>query len=174
MKIKQPVLFFTGLSASGKSTIAEALSKRLSNANYPNYILDGDIIRNGLCKDLGFLKSDRSENIRRVAEVSNILSDAGMIVITALIAPSENDRDNARNIIGEKFNEIFIDTPLEVCENRDPKGLYKNARVGLIKNFTGISDNYDVPNTPELNIKTSELSVDESVEVLYDYVLKIL
>jgi adenylylsulfate kinase len=168
--ICKPVLFFTGLSAAGKTTIANAVSAKLHEAKYMNCVVDGDIIRNGLCSDLGFSKVDRSENIRRVAELCNILSNSGLITISALIAPTTTDRLMAKAIIGQNFHEIYIKAPLTVCELRDPKGLYISARSGTIENFTGISDNYDVPQNPQLIIDTHKLTIAESVTLLYHYI----
>lgn len=161
-----PVLFFTGLSGSGKSTIASELSVRLNANGYSNIVLDGDVLRLGLCKDLGFSKEDRAENIRRVAEVSKLFSKSGMIVIVSFIAPYKDDRENARDIIGESYKEIYIDCPINVCKNRDPKGLYKKVEEGLIKNFTGIDDAYEIPENPDLTLKTVEKDLDECVEDL--------
>jgi len=147
------VIWFTGLSGSGKSTIANALEKELHGLGKRTYILDGDNIRQGLNKDLGFTNADRVENIRRVAETAKLMMDAGLIVITAFISPFRAERNMARELIGsENFIEVFVDTPLEVCEKRDPKGLYKKARSGIIPNMTGINSPYEPPEFPDLTL----------------------
>jgi len=160
------VLWFTGLSSSGKSTLAENFKKYLDKSNMKSIILDGDIIREGLCKDLGFSKEDRKENIRRISEVAKLLSsiDENYIVMVAVISPYIQDRDNARKIIGENFVEIYVSASLEVCEKRDVKGLYRMARRGEIKNFTGVSDPYEVPENPEMIIDTDLYNIDECVK----------
>ncbi len=163
------VLFFTGLSGSGKSTLAENLKKRLDDDNMKSIILDGDFIRKGLCSNLGFSKDDRKENIRRIAEVVKILSnsDERMVIMVAFISPYRDDRNNARDIIGDMFYEVFMSTTLNVCEKRDVKGLYKKARTGEIKHFTGVSDPYEIPENPEIVIDTDKLSIKESVDIIY-------
>ncbi|HCP76949.1 MAG TPA: adenylyl-sulfate kinase, partial [Pusillimonas sp.] len=149
------VIWFTGLSGSGKSTIANALEKQLHEQGRRTYILDGDNIRQGLNKDLGFTEADRVENIRRIAEVARLMMDAGLIVMTAFISPYRRERDMARELIGEdRFMEVFVDTPLEVCEARDPKGLYKRARKGEIPNMTGINSAYEAPERPDVVVNT--------------------
>jgi len=160
------VLYFTGLSGSGKSTLAENFQKYLDKINIRSIILDGDIIRKGLCNDLGFSKEARKENIRRISEVAKLLSsvDENYIVMVAFISPYIEDRNNARKIIGKNFYEIYISTSLEVCENRDVKGLYKKARTGEIPNFTGVSDPYEIPKNPELIIDTDELDIDKCIK----------
>jgi adenylyl-sulfate kinase len=161
------VIWFTGLSGSGKSTIANELSKKLYELGKLSYILDGDNIRLGLNKDLGFSESDRKENIRRISEVAKLMVDSGILVITAFISPFAADRELAKQIIGnENFIEVFIDTPLEVCEQRDPKGLYKKARIGEIKQFTGISSPYEFPVNPDLTITTNETEEESSQKIL--------
>ncbi|BAQ17894.1 sulfate adenylyltransferase subunit CysN [Methyloceanibacter caenitepidi] len=166
---KPCVLWFTGLSGSGKSTIANALEKRLHALGRHTYMLDGDNIRHGLNKDLGFTDADRVENIRRVAEAARLFVDAGLIVMVSFISPFRSERRMARDLVGEgEFIEIYVDTPLEVCEARDPKGLYRKARAGLIKNFTGIDSSYERPESPELDLNTSELTP----EVLAERVLE--
>ncbi len=155
----------TGLSGSGKSTIANALDKKLTQRGCHTFLLDGDNVRHGLNKDLGFTEADRIENIRRIGEVAKLMTDAGLIVITAFISPFQLERDMVRGIMqpGEFF-EVFIDTPIEVAEERDVKGLYKKARAGELKNFTGIDSPYKIPKAPEIHINTTKLSVDEAAE----------
>ena len=171
---KGKVIWFTGLSGSGKSTIANALEKELYTQGKRTYILDGDNIRQGLNKDLGFTDADRVENIRRVAEVAKLMMDAGMIVMTAFISPFRAERQMARDLIGEEnFIEIFADTPLEVCEQRDPKGLYKRARSGLIPNMTGINSPYEKPMKPNLVINTDQLGLENSLSLITDFLAKI-
>ena len=161
---KPCVLWFTGLSGSGKSTIANELEKKLFEMGHRTYVLDGDNVRHGLNKDLGFTQEDRIENIRRVAEVAKLMVDAGLIVITTFISPYRADREMARALFKEgEFFEIFVDTPLEVCEQRDPKGLYKKARKGEIKNFTGIDSKYEAPEQAALNINTGEFRIKDEV-----------
>ncbi len=164
------VLWFTGLSGAGKSTVAVAVERRLFNLGYQAYVLDGDNVRHGLNADLGFSPEDRAENIRRVGEVAGLMSRAGMICITAFISPYRSDRDRARAAGGDRFAEIHIQADLETCERRDPKGLYKKARAGEIPDFTGISAPYEAPENPELVVDTSELTVDEAVEYVIAYV----
>jgi adenylylsulfate kinase len=167
-KHKSPVVWLTGLSGSGKTTIANTLQTYLFNYNINSYVLDGDNIRSGLNNDLGFTSEDRKENIRRISEVSNLFSDAGILTITAFISPFEEDRNIAKNIIKSDFIEIYISTPIEICEQRDPKGLYKKVRNGEIKNFTGISSPYEPPVEPNLIIDTNE-TVEESVFKILEY-----
>lgn len=168
---KPAVIWMTGISASGKSTIADALDIALQKQGRITAIIDGDSVRGGLCRDLGFTDSDRDENIRRVAEVARLMMEAGLIVIVALISPSSASRHYARSIIGnEYFVEVHVDAPLETAEQRDPKGLYKKARAGLIKNFTGIDSQYDVPVFPEVHLNTQALSVEQSVETILEWV----
>lgn len=164
---KPAVLWMTGLSGSGKSTIANAVEKRLALMNRHTFLLDGDNVRHGLNKDLGFTEADRIENIRRIGEVARLMTDAGLIVITAFISPFRAERDMVRQLMqpGE-FMEIFIDTPLAVAEARDVKGLYAKARAGDLKNFTGIDSPYEAPENPEIHIDTTELSVDEAVDII--------
>ena len=167
---KAMVLWFTGLSASGKSTIANNVEKELNKKKYNSYILDGDNVRSGLNKDLGFSPADRNENIRRIIEVSKLFVDSGKIVLCSFISPYRNDREMAREILGEHFVEIFVNTPIEECIKRDPKGLYKMAISGKIKNFTGVSAPYEKPLMPEILIEN--LSLKESVKKIIDYVEK--
>ena len=167
---KAMVLWFTGLSASGKSTIANNVEKELNKKQYNSYILDGDNVRSGLNKDLGFSPADRNENIRRIIEVSKLFVDSGKIVLCSFISPYRNDREMAREILGEHFVEIFVNTPIEECIKRDPKGLYKMAISGEIKSFTGVSAPYEKPLMPEILIEN--LSLKESVKKIIDYVEK--
>ena len=167
---KAMVLWFTGLSASGKSTIANNVEKELNKKQYNSYILDGDNVRSGLNKDLGFSPADRNENIRRIIEVSKLFVDSGKIVLCSFISPYRNDREMAREILGEHFVEIFVNTPIEECIKRDPKGLYKMAFSGEIRNFTGVSAPYEKPLMPEILIEN--LSLKESVKKIIDYVEK--
>jgi len=164
---KAAVIWFTGLSGSGKSTIATALEKRLFSLGRHTYVLDGDNVRHGLNRDLGFTDVDRVENIRRVAEVSRLMVDAGLLVIVSFISPFSSERDAARNLMGEgEFIEVFVDAPLEVCESRDPKGLYKKARRQELMNFTGIGSPYEAPEHPDVHLETAQLSVEAAVEQL--------
>ncbi len=164
------VLWFTGLSGSGKSTIANQVEKALFQQGKKCYSLDGDNIRTGLNKGLGFTKEDRKENLRRIAEVAKLFVDAGNICIAAFVSPLIEDRKQVEEIIGATdFYEIFVDTPLEECEKRDVKGLYKKARKGEIKNFTGISAPYEAPKQPALHIKTKNKSITESVQEVLDF-----
>lgn len=157
-------IWLTGLSGSGKSSLAFALEKALSDRNRTCFVLDGDSIRRGLCEDLGFETADRSENIRRIAQVSRLMNDAGLIVIVAAISPLIDDRALARKIIGsDSFIEIYVNTPLAVCESRDPKGLYKKARQGELLRFTGVSAPYEPPQSPDLLIDNSETPLSEHV-----------
>lgn len=164
-----PVIWFTGLSGSGKSTLANALEARLFELGYKTYVLDGDNVRMGLNKDLGFSDNDRKENIRRISEVANLFSDSGTLTLTAFISPFIEDRQIARDIIGDSFIEIWVKADLKVCETRDPKGLYKKARIGEIKNFTGIDSPYQQPENPELIIETDKLDIEQSVDSIIDY-----
>ncbi|WP_024697145.1 adenylyl-sulfate kinase [Pseudomonas avellanae] len=158
-------VWLTGLSGSGKSTLAFALERALMDLGKLAYTLDGDNIRQGLCRDLGFSAEDRSENIRRIAEVARLMNDAGLIVISSFISPYEADREAARSIIGhERFMEVFISTPLETCIQRDPKGLYRRAMAGELKDFTGISAPYEPPTGAVLCLDTRQLSVSDCVE----------
>ena len=164
------VVWLTGLSGSGKSTLATELERELFIQGKHAYILDGDNVRHGLCKDLGFSPADRTENIRRVGEVAKLMADAGIICITAFISPYRSDRDIVRQIMkpGE-FVEIHVNAPLEVCEQRDPKGLYAKARANEIKEFTGISAPYEPPLQPEIELRTDQLSVAESISKVLEY-----
>jgi bifunctional enzyme CysN/CysC len=164
---KAAVIWFTGLSGSGKSTIATALEKRLFSLGRHTYVLDGDNVRHGLNRDLGFTDADRVENIRRVAEVSRLMVDAGLLVIVSFISPFRSEREAARGLMGkDEFLEVFVDAPLDVCEERDPKGLYKKARRQELMNFTGIGSPYEAPEHPDVHLKTAQLSVEAAVEQL--------
>ncbi|PAJ72670.1 adenylyl-sulfate kinase [Pseudoalteromonas sp. NBT06-2] len=167
---KPCILWFTGLSGSGKSTIAGALEHALNKLNVHTYLLDGDNVRHGLCKDLSFTNQDRQENIRRVGEVAKLMIDAGLIVLSAFISPFSAERQLVRDLVGEgEFVEVFLDTSIEVCETRDPKGLYQKARAGEIKNFTGIDSDYEKPKSAEITLDTDENSISHSVELLVTY-----
>ena len=169
-KQKPCILWFTGLSGSGKSTIAGALEQRLYGLGHHTYLLDGDNVRHGLNKDLGFSDADRVENIRRIGEVSKLFCDAGLLVMSAFISPFREDRQMVRELVeASEFVEVFMDTPLEECERRDPKGLYKKARSGEIRNFTGIDSVYERPESPEIVLNTALQSVDEAVNKIIDY-----
>ncbi len=162
---KGTVIWFTGLSGSGKSTLALEVENALYQRGHLTYVLDGDNIRHGLNKNLGFSPEDREENIRRIGEVAKLFADAGVIAMTAFISPYRADRDNARDLLDEgRFVEIFTDCPLEVCEARDTKGLYKKARAGEIKEFTGISAPYEAPPQPELTVNTGSQTLEECTE----------
>ncbi len=167
---KSFILWFTGLSGSGKSTLAHAVEEELFKMGKHTYILDGDNIRSGLNKDLGFSMEDREENIRRIGEVSKLFVDAGIITLTAFISPYKKDRDFVRNLVEEgEFIEIYVKCPLEVCEQRDVKGLYKKARAGIIKNFTGIDDPYEEPENPEITVETDRETIEESINKIISY-----
>jgi len=157
-------IWLTGFSGSGKSTVANALDIELYSTGFKSFLLDGDNVRHGLNKDLGMSESDRAENVRRVGEVAKLMVDAGLIVICAFISPYTRDRQMVRSMFQTgQFLEIYLDTPLDVCEDRDPKGLYKKARQGIIKQFTGISDPYEKPESPEMQIDTSSSTLEHSV-----------
>lgn len=164
------VLWFTGLSGSGKSTVANAVAKALFDKNIRNYVLDGDNVRFGLNKNLGFSAEDRTENIRRIGEVSKLFVDSGQVVLTAFISPFQEDRAQVREILeGNEFLEVYVECPLEECEKRDPKGLYKKVRSGEIRDFTGIDSPYESPANPEVTINTSTQSVEECVQTVIEY-----
>ena len=164
---RSAILWFTGLSGSGKSTLANAVNAALFERGLATYVLDGDNVRHGLCKDLGFSDADREENIRRIGEVAKLFLDAGVIVLTAFVSPFRADRDKARDLVeAGDFFEIFCAADLDVCESRDPKGLYAKARSGAIKEFTGISSPYEAPDTQELKIDTGAQELAQSVEVV--------
>lgn len=167
---KSVVLWFTGLSGAGKSTLSVEVEKELHQRGVRTYILDGDNIRHGLNKDLGFSAEDRKENIRRIGEVAKLMVDAGIVTLTAFISPYREDRELVRQLLGEKeFIEIYVKCSLEECERRDPKGLYKKARAGEIKGFTGIDDPYEEPENPELVVETDKQSLEESVKQVITY-----
>ncbi len=167
------VLWLTGLSGSGKSTIANLVERRLHALGVRTYLLDGDNVRHGLNKDLGFTATDRIENIRRIGEVSKLMVDAGLVVITAFISPFRSERELARQMLQSgEFIEIFVDTPLALAEQRDPKGLYKKARRGELKNFTGIDSPYEAPESPELHVETQKLSAEAAADKIFDYLRK--
>lgn len=171
-KQKSCTIWLTGLSGSGKSTIANLVDQKLYELGYHSYILDGDNTRLDLNKDLGFSDDDRIENIRRVSEVSKLLNDSGIITIASFISPFEINREQAKEIIGEDFIEIFIKTDLEVCEMRDPKGLYKKARLGEIKDFTGISSPYEIPKNAIILENNEDSDIEKNVNFLIDYLQK--
>jgi adenylylsulfate kinase len=170
---KSLLLWFTGLSGSGKSTLAHALEERLYRENCHTFVLDGDNVRHGLCADLSFSEADRRENIRRIGEISKLFMEAGVIVLTAFISPFQLEREKARLLVGEEnFVEIYCHCPLEVCELRDTKGLYRRARRGEIKDFTGISSPYEAPSAPDLSLDTAALPIDDCVQQIWDYLYK--
>jgi len=167
---KSCIIWFTGLSGSGKSTIANALESKLFEMGKHTYLLDGDNVRHGINKDLGFSDDDRIENIRRIGELSKLFIDAGIIVLSAFISPFRSDRTAARELVeSDEFIEVFVDTSLDVCEQRDPKGLYQKAREGKIAEFTGISSPYEAPTLPEIHLKTAESDIADCVEKIIDY-----
>lgn len=169
------VIWFTGLSGAGKSTLAQALERKLYNEGILTQALDGDKIRDGLNNNLGFSPEDRIENIRRVAEVARLFSDCGLIAIAAFISPTEEIRNMAQTIIGKpSFFEVYVSTPIEVCEQRDRKGLYQKARLGIIKDFTGISAPYEVPYQPNLEINTAVYSVEQATQIIFVKVLPLI
>lgn len=167
------LLWYTGLSGSGKSTVANAVDDLLFARQCHTYLLDGDNVRHGLNGDLGFSDEDRVENIRRISQVSKLFVDSGLIVSTAFISPFQSDRDMARGLLESgEFIEVFIDTPIDVCEQRDPKGLYKKARAGEIKDFTGIDSDYDVPANPEIHVKTAEQDIHACAMQVVNYLIE--
>lgn len=167
-KHKSFLIWFTGLSGSGKSTIANALEKKLFNNGIHTYILDGDNLRSGLNNNLTFSPGDRTENIRRIAEVSNLMVDAGLVVLSAFVSPYSKDREKVRATVGtNNYFEVFVNTPIEECEKRDVKGLYAKARKGQIKDFTGINAPYETPKNPDIEIDTTKVSVEDSVEIIF-------
>ncbi len=167
---KACILWFTGLSGSGKSTLANAVEESLHREGRLTYLLDGDNIRHGLNRDLGFSTEDRMENIRRIGEVARLFCDAGLIVLTSFISPFQKDRDQVRSLVGRgEFVEIFVKCSLDTCEKRDPKGMYKKARAGEIREFTGIDSPYEEPENPEIVINTEEQTVEDSLDKIITY-----
>ncbi|MFA0166264.1 adenylyl-sulfate kinase [Vibrio breoganii] len=167
---KPAVLWFTGLSGSGKSTIANAVELKLNQLSVHSYLLDGDNVRHDLNSDLGFSDEDRIENIRRIGEVAKLFVDSGSLVLTAFISPFIQDREQVRSLLPDgEFIEVFVDTPIETCELRDPKGLYKKARKGEIKHFTGLTSDYEAPQAAEIHLKTDQQSIEESAEQVIQY-----
>ncbi len=165
------LFWFTGLSGAGKSTLAHTVEEKLYQNGYRTYVLDGDNVRHGLCADLGFSEEDRKENIRRIGHMAMLYVEAGILVLTAFISPFRADRDNVRKIAGADFHEIYCDCSLEVCEQRDVKGLYKRARAGEITDFTGISSPYEVPEHPDLSVNT-ESDLGGCTETVFDYIIR--
>jgi adenylylsulfate kinase len=167
---KGVLLWFTGLSASGKSTVANEVTYRLHQMGKLTYVLDGDNIRHGLNKNLGFSPEDREENIRRISEVGNLFADAGLITTTAFISPYRKDRDAARELLGDgRFVEIYVKASIDICEKRDPKGLYQKAKDGVIKEFTGVSAPYEEPLKPEIVLDADTMTIEEEVKMVLDY-----
>ncbi|GCC50625.1 adenylyl-sulfate kinase [Chryseotalea sanaruensis] len=172
LKQKPKLIWLTGLSGSGKSTISVQLEYQLHAMGFKTYLLDGDNIRTGLNKDLNFSNEGRSENIRRIAEVSKLMMDAGIVVIAAFISPFKADRNRVKHIVGQSnYIEVFVNCPVEVCEQRDVKGLYKKARAGEIKDFTGISSPYEIPQNPDIRIESDIQSLEESLHLLLDLIV---
>ncbi|AGK99065.1 adenylyl-sulfate kinase [Clostridium pasteurianum] len=169
LRQKGILIWFTGLSGSGKSTVATMLEKKLHDMGKLTYLLDGDNVRHGLNSDLGFSIEDRIENIRRIAELSKLFVDSGVITITTFISPFIKDREAVKELLKDDFIEVYVDCPIEVCEKRDPKGIYKKARKGEIKNFTGIDSPYEPPVNPEITVKTHIDSLEECVSKIIDY-----
>ncbi len=165
---KAKVIWFTGLSGSGKSTIAVALEEKLNKLSLLTYLIDGDNVRFGINKDLDFSLEDRKENIRRIGEIAKLFVDAGVILLASFISPLKEDRDRLRELLKDDFIEIYVKCPLEICEKRDPKNLYKKVRNGEIKNFTGISSPYEEPVNPDITIDTSVLSLDDAVNIILE------
>ena len=172
LKHRPHVVWLTGLSAAGKSTIAHALEAQLFEMGVQTYVLDGDNVRHGLCGDLGFSEADRHENLRRIGEVCKLFLEAGMVVLAAFISPFRADREKVRGLVPHgEFMEVFVDCPVEVCEQRDPKGIYRKARLGEIAQFTGISAPYEAPRNPELTLRTDRDDVATSVKTVLDCLL---
>ena len=172
-KHKSAVLWFTGLSGSGKSTLAHAVEEKLHQQGYRTFVLDGDNVRHGLSSNLGFSEADRKENIRRIGETAKLMMEAGIVTITAFISPYKKDRASVRNLMPHgDFIEIYCKTTIEICEKRDVKGLYKKARAGVIKNYTGIISPYEAPEKPEIEIDTEKLTLSESIEKVLENLTK--
>lgn len=173
LKNHQPsLIWFTGLSGSGKSTIANAVEQALYNQNIHTYLLDGDNVRMGINSNLSFSPEDRTENIRRIAEIANLMIDAGLVVLASFVSPYRQDRENVKNIVGSSnFIEVFVNTPIEECERRDVKGLYEKARKGEIQNFTGVNAPYEVPLAADIEIDTTKLEVEEIVKIIIKQIL---
>ncbi len=170
---KANVFWFTGLSGSGKSTIAKGVERALFTKGFFAQVIDGDNLRTGLCNNLSFTMEDRAENIRRVAELAKLYNSSGIITLCSFISPTIDIRERAKNIIGTKsFNEVFINTPIEVCESRDVKGLYKKARAGEIKGFTGIDSPYEAPISPSIEILTAQQTIEESIQEVYNFIIQ--
>ena len=175
MRQRPLLIWFTGFSGAGKSTIAAALERALFEKGFKTFHLDGDNVRQGLNQNLGFSEADRKENIRRVGEVSKLMLDAGLIVLSAFISPFSNDRETVKKTVGaDYFFEVFVNCPIEVCEQRDVKGLYQKARAGSLPDFTGIDSPYEVPHKPSIEIRSNEISVAESVELLLEKIIPII
>lgn len=175
MKQRGIVIWLSGLPCSGKTTIGSGLENQLKNEGFIVRMLDGDITRKGICSDLGFSEKDRKENIRRIAEISRLLADTGIITICAFITPTEDLRQMAREIIGSsQFVNVFVDTPLEICEERDVKGMYRKARKGEISDFTGVSAPFEIPAIPDVILRTAHTSPDSSTQELYEYLLPLI
>lgn len=173
LKQKAQIIWFVGLSGSGKSTIANIVEQKLHEKGYATYLLDGDNVRMGLNKDLGFSDADREENIRRIGQVAKLFVDAGTIVLSAFVSPFEKDRQQVRDLVGDgEFVEVFVNCPLEVCEQRDVKGLYAKARAGEIKDFTGISSPFEEPKNPEVEVRTDLLNIEESVDKIVNLIIE--
>ena len=169
---KPCIIWFTGLSGAGKSTLADAVEQQLVAMGHHTYLLDGDNVRHGLNRDLGFSDKDRSENIRRIGEMAKLFSDAGLILLSAFISPFESDRQLVRDLMDDgEFIEVFVDTPLAECEQRDPKGLYKKARAGIVSNVSGIDSEYQRPTSAELTIKAAEFSIEHCAEQIISYLI---
>ena len=172
-KHKSAVLWFTGLSGSGKSTLAHAVEEKLHQQGYRTFVLDGDNVRHGLSSNLGFSEADRKENIRRIGETAKLMMEAGIVTITAFISPYKKDRASVRNLMPHgDFIEIYCKTTIEICEKRDVKGLYKKARAGVIKNYTGINSPYEAPEKPEIEIDTEKLTLSEFIEKVLENLTK--
>lgn len=174
MSQRAVTIWMTGLSGAGKSTLANALEKRLFSMGRHTILLDGDNVRMGLNKDLGFEEKDRIENIRRIAEVAKLMNDAGLIVLTSFISPYRLDRRRAKDIIGERFVEVYVSTPLEECERRDVKGLYRAAKEGKIANFTGVSSTYEAPENPDIIVDTSNRDIESCADELMEQLREVL